>query len=93
MISHKFWQLACQEHGIESSGYYHGHNDLQLDYLNVYFSSTTNGRYIPRSIFFDVDQIKMKSSLFHPEWIIQGKTGTSNNFAKGYLTEGEKVKR
>lgn len=91
----QFWELACDEHGITPSGIYHGQNDLQLERINVYFTEARDGRYVPRSIFTDLDQgsvNKVRNStyghLFNPELIINGKTGASNNFAKGFFTEG-----
>ena len=54
---------------------------------------------MPRSIFIDLDQTsvnKIQNSdnkhLFNPELFINGKMGTSNNFAKGFFTEGYNYK-
>ena len=76
-------------------GNFHGENDLQLERINVYFTEVRNRRYVPRSIFIDLDQTsvnKIQNSdnkhLFNPELFINGKMGTSNNFAKGFFTEG-----
>lgn len=66
-----------------------------LDRINVYFTEAKNGRFIPRSIFTDLTedslhQIRHSSlgHLFNPDWLIHGNTGASNNFAKGFFTEG-----
>ena len=74
---------------------YNGENDLQLERINVYFTEARDGRYVPRSIFTDLDQSsvnKVRCStygrLFNPELMTNGKTGASNNFAKGFFTEG-----
>jgi hypothetical protein len=29
--------MVCDEHGIGSSGEYYGHNDTQLDRINVFY--------------------------------------------------------
>ena len=64
-----------------------------LKRIKVYFTEAQNGRYIPRSIFTDLsedslNQIRRSDAghLFNPEWMIYGKTGASNNFAKGFFT-------
>ncbi len=91
----QFWELACEEHGIDPLGNFQGQTDLQLERINVYFTEGRNGRYVPRSIFIDLDQSsvhKIRNStygqLFNPQFMINGKTGASNNFAKGFFTEG-----
>ncbi|CAF3867674.1 unnamed protein product [Rotaria magnacalcarata] len=94
-IGERFWKLACEEHGIDSCGSYHGESDLQLERINVYFNEIRNQRYVPRSVFVDLDQMsinKIRNStyknLFNPELLINGKMSASNNFAKGFFTEG-----
>lgn len=34
----QFWQVICDEHGIDQSGKYIGESDLQLQRINVYFT-------------------------------------------------------
>ncbi|CAF1544872.1 unnamed protein product [Adineta steineri] len=95
-IGEKFWEYTCNEHGIDPLGIFQGENDLQLERINVYFTETKSGRYVPRSIFTDVEQNSLNKirnstygNLFHPEFMINGKTSASNNFAKGFFTEGD----
>ncbi|CAF1438140.1 unnamed protein product [Adineta steineri] len=97
-IGEKFWEYICNEHGINPSGIFQGENDLQLERINVYFSEAKSGRYVPRSIFTDLEQNSLNKirnstygNLFHPEFMINGKTSTSNNFAKGFFTEGAEM--
>ncbi|CAF1569525.1 unnamed protein product [Rotaria magnacalcarata] len=97
-IGERFWKLACEEHGIDSCGSYHGESDLQLERINVYFNEIRNQRYVPRSVFVDLDQMsinKIRNStyknLFNPELLINGKMSASNNFAKGFFTEGAEI--
>ncbi|CAF4335203.1 unnamed protein product [Rotaria sp. Silwood2] len=94
-IGEKFWELACDEHGIDRCGNFHGESDLQLERINVYFTEVRNQHYVPRSIFIDLDQTSINKiqnsnnkNLFNPEFLINGKMSASNNFAKGYFTEG-----
>ena len=37
-IGAKFWEVICDEHGVDTTGTYHGDSDLQLDRINVYFN-------------------------------------------------------
>lgn len=85
----QFWKFACNEHGLDLGGHYHGQSDLQLERINVYFNEIQRGRYTPRSILTDLDEIRSTKRLFNPESFVQGKNGASNNFAKGFFTEGQ----
>ena len=42
-IGAKFWEVVCDEHGIDPTGTYHGDSDLQLERINVYFNEATGG--------------------------------------------------
>ena len=49
-IGAKFWEVICEEHGIDTSGCYQGDSLLQLERANVYFNEASGGRYVPRAI-------------------------------------------
>jgi hypothetical protein len=36
-IGAKFWEVICDEHGVDPTGTYHGDSDLQLERINVYY--------------------------------------------------------
>merc|ERR1739848_522233 len=40
-IGAKFWEVISDEHGIDSTGTYHGDSDLQLERINVYYNEAT----------------------------------------------------
>ncbi|KAF3448879.1 hypothetical protein FNV43_RR09595 [Rhamnella rubrinervis] len=40
-IGAKFWEVVCAEHGIDSTGRYHGESDLQLERINVYYNEAS----------------------------------------------------
>ena len=42
-IGAKFWEVVCDEHGVDPTGTYHGDSDLQLERINVYFNEATGG--------------------------------------------------
>ena len=99
-IGTKFWEAITNEHGIElNCGTYHGAYDLQeLDKINVFFNETIYGRYVPRSIFVDLepgsmDYIRGSSVglILNQDNLISGKSSASNNFAKGYYGEGKEI--
>lgn len=53
-IGAKFWEVVCDEHGVDASGEYYGDLDLQLERINVYFNESSGGRYVPRAVLLDL---------------------------------------
>lgn len=53
-IGAKFWEVICDEHGVDASGEYYGELDLQLERINVYFNESSGGRYVPRAVLLDL---------------------------------------
>ncbi|KOB72332.1 Uncharacterized protein OBRU01_12563 [Operophtera brumata] len=37
-IGSKFWEIISDEHGIDTSGYYKGDNEQQLERISVYYN-------------------------------------------------------
>ncbi|VAI22690.1 unnamed protein product [Triticum turgidum subsp. durum] len=48
-IGAKFWEVICDEHGIDGTGRYAGDSDLQLERINVYYNEASGGRFVPRA--------------------------------------------
>ena len=55
-------------------------------------------RYVPRALMLDLEpnvidacRTKMYGSLFKPDNFVKGITGAGNNWAKGFLTEGNEI--
>jgi len=97
-IGAKFWEVICDEHGIEPTGTYHGDSDLQLERINVYFNEATGGRYVPRAVLVDLEPGTMDSvragafgQIFRPDNFVFGQSGAGNNWAKGHYTEGAEL--
>ncbi|KAL0056229.1 hypothetical protein WJX82_009010 [Trebouxia sp. C0006] len=97
-IGAKFWEVVCDEHGVDPTGTYHGDSDLQLERVNVYFNEASGGRYVPRAILMDLEPGTMDSvrsgpygQVFRPDNFIFGQTGAGNNWAKGHYTEGAEL--
>ena len=94
----KFWEVLCEEHGIDPTGSYHGDSDLQLERINVYYNEAVGGRYVPRAILMDLEPGTMDciragpfGQIFRPDNFIFGQTGAGNNWAKGHYTEGAEL--
>eukprot|EP00210_Caulerpa_lentillifera_P008403 g8015.t1 len=97
-IGAKFWEVICDEHGVDPTGTYHGDSDLQIERINVYFNEASGGRYVPRSVLMDLEPGTMDSvrsgpfgQIFRPDNFVFGQTGAGNNWAKGHYTEGAEL--
>lgn len=96
-VGYNFWKSICKEHSIDSDGAYYGENSLELERVEVYFNETRAGRYVPRTCLVDLEPGVVNSirqqhgSLFHPDSCITAQSGASNNWAKGYYTEGAEL--
>lgn len=47
--------MISKEHGIDPRGMYHGESVLQKERLNVYYTESNGGRYVPRAILIDLE--------------------------------------
>jgi len=97
-IGTKFWEVACDEHGVSSSGKYEGRDQTQTERINVYFNEAGSGRYVPRSIMLDLEPGTMEAiktgplgKLFKPSNFVFAQSGAGNNWAKGHYTEGAEL--
>uniref|UniRef100_M4CMF7 Tubulin beta chain n=1 Tax=Brassica campestris TaxID=3711 RepID=M4CMF7_BRACM len=97
-IGAKFWEVICNEHGIDPSGKYDGDSDLQLERINVYYNEASGGRYVPRAVLMDLEPGTMDSirsgpfgQIFRPDNFVFGQSGAGNNWAKGHYTEGAEL--
>ena len=64
----------------------------------TFFTETASGKYVPRSIFVDldpspIDEIRTGTyrELFHPELLVSGKEDAANNYARGHYTVGKEI--
>ena len=88
-IGAKFWEVICDEHGVDPTGTYRGDSDLQLERINVYFNEATGGRYVPRAILMDLEPGTMDSvragpfgQIFRPDNFVFGQSGAGNNWSQ-----------
>jgi tubulin alpha len=66
--------------------------------FETFFTETGKGKYVPRSIFVDLDPSPIDEirngdyrQLFHPELLISGKEDAANNYARGHYTIGKEM--
>nr|AAA67322.1 beta-tubulin [Oryza sativa] len=98
-IGAKFWEVICDEHGIDHTGKYSGDSDLQLVRINVYYNNeASGGRYVPRAVLMDLEPGTSDSvrsgpygQIFRPDNFVFGQSGAGNNWAKGHYTEGAEL--
>ena len=98
-IGNACWELYLQEHGLTPDGHLKeeapSKND---DGFSTFFSETGYGKYVPRSIYVDlepnvVDEVRngVYRDLFHPETLVTGKEDAANNYARGHYTVGKEL--
>ncbi|KAJ1330361.1 tubulin beta-1 chain [Batrachochytrium salamandrivorans] len=97
-IGGKFWEVICEEHGIDEAGQYKGDSPLQLERMPVYFNEGQGGRFVPRCVLVDLEPGTMDSirgsprgNMFRPDSFVYGQSGAGNNWAKGYYTDGAEL--
>jgi len=100
-IGNACWELYCLEHGIKPDGTLMEEkiisNSSKKDKtFTTFFSETGAGKYVPRSIYFDLEPSVISEvragpygKLFHPEQMISGKEDAANNYARGHYTVGK----
>ncbi|KAF3919825.1 hypothetical protein ABW20_dc0109977 [Dactylellina cionopaga] len=99
-LGNSAWELYSLEHGLLADG----RKDPEKSELaasgsyDTFFSETQNGKYVPRSIFVDldpspIDEIRQGTfkSFFHPELLVSGKEDSANNYARGHYTIGKEL--
>ncbi|XP_055914324.1 tubulin alpha-8 chain [Eupeodes corollae] len=97
-IGNSCWELYLLEHGINPDGSNNKTEANTDDSHHTFFSLTESGRYVPRTIFIDleptvIDDIKSGPcrSLYHPQQLITGKEDAANNYARGHYTIGKEI--
>ncbi|KAJ5379641.1 hypothetical protein N7509_012760 [Penicillium cosmopolitanum] len=93
------WELYLLEHNLLADGHINPDYVQEIDQSGSYetfFTETGNGKYVPRSIFIDldpspIDEIRTGTyrHLFHPDQLISGKEDAANNYARGHYTVGK----
>ncbi|RPB02303.1 tubulin subunit TubB [Choiromyces venosus 120613-1] len=102
-LGNSAWELYLIEHGLKPDGRPDPEMAAAADVaadgsFDTFFSETASGKYVPRSIFVDldpspVDEIRTGTNrqLFHPELLISGKEDAASNYARGHYTIGKEL--
>ncbi|KAL4920775.1 Tubulin/FtsZ, GTPase domain-containing protein [Aspergillus aurantiobrunneus] len=100
-LGNSAWELYLLEHGLGADGRLDPEKGEEINQggsFETFFTETGSGKYVPRSIFVDldpspIDEIRTGSyrQLFHPEQLISGKEDAANNYARGHYTIGKEL--
>ncbi|OBT47880.1 tubulin alpha-2 chain [Pseudogymnoascus sp. WSF 3629] len=94
------WELYLLEHGLLPDGRPdpEARDIAETGSNETFFNETASGKYVPRSIFVDldpspIDEIRTGTyrELFHPELLVSGKEDAANNYARGHYTIGKEL--
>jgi len=97
-IGNACWELYTLEHGLSLDGRVERNTGEQHIGHSTFFSETGSGKYVPRSLYVDlepgvINEVKTgpMRALFHPESMITGKEDAANNYARGHYTVGKEL--
>jgi len=95
-LANKVWEQYCTEHGITREGMYGG-DGTDSSYL-TFFEETASGVTVPRNLGVDLEGTVLDDirkgpwkSIYHPEFLLNGKEDAANNFARGHYTVGKEL--
>ncbi|ETO09380.1 tubulin alpha-1 chain, partial [Reticulomyxa filosa] len=95
-MGNAIWEQYCAEHGIDRTGQRKEANKNRDTSFKVFFEETESGQFVPRNIAVDlepsvIDDVKNGpfASIFHPEYLLNGKEDAANNFARGHYSVGK----
>jgi len=98
-LSNAIWLQYCTEHDVctSSAMIEDGKENKNLNLL-TFFEETGAGLFIPRNLTVDLEPTVVNDvrtgkmqSLFHPEFLLNGKEDAANNFARGHYTVGKEL--
>lgn len=96
-IGNACWELYCREHGILPDGRL-DQNRMDDESAESFFSQTSAGTYVPRTLMVDLEPGVLESirtgpyrGLYHPGQLISGKEDAANNYARGHYTVGKEI--
>jgi len=99
-LGNGIWNQYCAEHSITKQG---GRDMTKVEnsedqYFMTFFEETQSGTVVPRNLGVDLeptvlDEVRKGawSSIYHPEFLINGKEDAANNFARGHYTVGKEL--
>lgn len=98
LIGFEFWNNILQEHLINPQGELFSNSYTDPFYLSSFFKQKSQGKYVPRSIFCDLDStainfVKSSSigSVFDPSSLITGSGSTNDDYLGVFEKDGKKI--
>jgi len=96
-IGESSWRLYCLEHGINETGTIES-TEEKTDVFDGFFSSASSGKYVPRTVFCDLESTVVDTirngpykELYHPDQLVSGVEDAANNYSRGYYTVGKEM--
>lgn len=93
-----YFSEMMKEHKISNIGMFYGNRVEELQRLPVMWNESSTGRFVPRTILCDLERhclngirVSSMGDLFHPESYIFSTSSGGNNWAVGYMAEGERL--
>ena len=96
-----FWEKACQEHKLAANGRFEGTDEelkVLTDKVGVFFDETSAKRYVPRTVFVDLEPgvhekilTKEYGALFGKKAFVHSYEGAGNCWAAGFFSEGAAI--
>jgi tubulin alpha len=95
-LGNAVWAQYCAEHSIDKAG-----KRVEASKDNsfmCFFEETGAGQFVPRNCSVDlepnvIDDVRNGpyQSIYHPEYLLNGKEDAANNFARGHYTVGKEI--
>jgi len=97
-LGNAVWEQYSTEHSVKNDGTLPDDLKDKDKYFTTFFEETNAGQFVPRQITVDleptvVDDVRTgaRASMFHPEFLLNGKEDAANNFARGHYTVGKEI--
>ena len=90
-----FWQTLNTEHGLDLTGRFCGGSDSQRDKINVFYTESSEEKFVPRAVLVDLEPGPLErlragplGEIFRPDNFVFSQSGAGNNWARGHYSEG-----
>ena len=64
-IGNALWELYCMEHGVSANGFMNSSAKNHSNRIETLFYESKDSRYIPRSIFMDLEPTVVGKYIFN----------------------------
>jgi tubulin beta len=84
----RFWEVLCDENGIDGGGDNCGVSAAQLGRIRVFYHGASGGKHVPRAVLFDlepgvIDTVRASplGEFFRPGNLVNPNAGAGSNWA------------